>query len=381
MKSVFFILIVFSVVGCQYFGSGKQAENCCTSHLSRVAFQDTIDGEVTDLFVLKNNNGMSVSITNYGGRIVSLIVPGRDGKPTDVVVGMKSLKEYKNSTEPYFGALIGRVGNRIANGKFVLDGTEYSLDTNNGPNCLHGGYKGFQYVVWDVINVNDSTLLLSYSSKDGEQGLPGNLKVEVEYMITSANELTINYQGITDKATPVNLTNHAFFNLNGEGKGTILNHLLEIKASSFTPVDSTLIPTGEIASLDGTVFDFRKPTPIGQRIQQEDEQLAYGLGYDHNYALDKKENGAFSLAAKVIGDISGVVMEVHTTEPGLQFYSGNFMQSKNTFKSGVKDEFRTAFCLETQHFPNAVNQPNFPSIIKSPNTVFKSTSVYAFSVK
>jgi aldose 1-epimerase len=345
----------------------------------RKDFQDAIDGKKTDLYILKNGNGMTAAITNYGGRLVSLLVPDKDGKLTDVNVGFGSVKDYFSSSESYFGATIGRVGNRIARGKFTLDGKEYALFTNNGVNTLHGGKKGFQAVVWDAAQPNDTTLELSYVSKDGEEGFPGNLSVKVTYSLTSDNGFKCDYEATTDKKTVVNLTNHAFFNLNGEGSGSINNHLLQINADQYTPVDSTLIPTGKIDLVEGTPFDFRKPTLIGARVGDENEQLKFGRGYDHNYVL--KGGAGMKHAATVIGDKSGIQMDVYTEEPGLQFYGGNFMQSKNTFKGGTKDDFRTAFCLETQHFPNSPNQPSFPSIVLEPGKTYRTSSVYKFTVK
>ena len=348
----------------------------------RKNFTDTIDGKATDLYVLKNSKGVTLAITNYGGRFVGLWVPAKDGAMKDVVVGFKSLNEYINSTEPYFGATIGRVGNRIAKGKFSLDGKAYTLFANNGPNTLHGGKKGFQAVVWDAEQPNDSTLVLKYLSKDGEEGFPGNLNVTVTYSLNNNNEITMDYAATTDKKTVVNLTNHAFFNLNGEGSGTINNHVLQINADGYTPVDGTLIPTGKIAPVATTPFDFTKPMSIGSRLDTiSNEQLKYGKGYDHNFALRNSSTSGLKHAATIYGDVSGIVMEVHTEEPGLQFYGGNFMQSKNIFKGGSKDDFRTAFCLETQHFPDAPNQPSFSGIILEPGTTYHTSSVYKFSVK
>jgi aldose 1-epimerase len=343
-------------------------------------FQDTINGKLTDLYVLKNKNGMTAAITNYGGRLVGLWVPDNSGKLIDVVVGLGSVKDYIKSTEPYFGATIGRYGNRIAKGKFSIDGKEYTLFTNNGPNSLHGGKNGFQYVVWDATQPNDSTLELFYLSKDMEEGYPGNLNVKVIYTITNNNEVKIVYKATTDKKTVVNLTNHAFFNLNGEGSGTINNHVLQINADRYTPVDSTLIPIGTNELVTGTPFDFRKSVTIGSRVEEQNEQLKNGNGYDHNYVLSDKTSGVFN-AAMVTGDKSGIIMTVTTQEPGLQFYGGNFMQSKNTFKGGSKDDFRTAFCLETQHFPDSPNQPAFPSTILEPGKTYQTLSVYRFAIK
>ena len=348
----------------------------------RKDFTDTVDGKPTDLYVLKNSRGVTLAITNYGGRFVGLWVPDKNGGMKDVVVGFKAVNEYINSTEPYFGATIGRVGNRIAKGKFTLDGKEYTLFTNNGPNTLHGGKKGFQAVVWDAQQANDSTLILKYTAKDGEEGFPGNLNVTVTYGINNNNEVTMNYEATTDKKTVVNLTNHAFFNLNGEGSGTINNHVLQINADGYTPVDATLIPTGIIAPVAATPFDFTKPMSIGSRLDTAaNVQLQYGKGYDHNFALRNNNTTGLQHAATIAGDVSGIVMEVHTQEPGLQFYGGNFMQSQNVFKGGSKDDFRTAFCLETQHFPDAPNQASFPSIILEPGKTYRTSSVYKFSVK
>jgi aldose 1-epimerase len=344
------------------------------------SFSNTIDGKETGFYILQNKNNVKAVFTNYGGRLVSLFVPGKNDTITDVVVGFKTVEEYKNSTEPYFGATIGRYGNRIAKGKFTLDGKPVTLTINNGPNTLHGGKAGFQYVVFDVVKHDDSMIQLSYLSKDMEGGFPGNVKVTVTYSLNDKNELHMDYEATTDKITVVNLTNHAFFNLNGEGSGTILNHSVQIDADKYTPVDATLIPTGKLDPVAGTPFDFNKPTTIGARIEAKNEQLKNGTGYDHNYVLKTWIPGKLSHAATVIGDKSRVKMEVYTEEPGLQFYSGNFMQSKNTFKGGSKDDFRTAFAMETQHFPDSPNQPSFPSTTLKPGQVYKTSSYYKFSV-
>ncbi|MES2428066.1 MAG: aldose epimerase family protein [Bacteroidota bacterium] len=332
-------------------------------------------------FILQNKNNVKAVFTNYGGRLVSLFVPNKKGKTIDVVTGFITADEYKKSTEPYFGATIGRYGNRIAKGKFMLDGKQVTLTINNGPNTLHGGKAGFQYVMFDADQTNDHTLVLSYLSKDMEGGFPGNVKVKVTYSLNDDNELHMDYEATTDKTTVVNLTNHAFFNLNGEGSGTILNHIVQINADKYTPVDSTLIPTGKLEPVAGTPFDFNKPTAIGARINDKNEQLKNGNGYDHNYVLNNAEAGKFTHAATVVGDKSGVIMDIYTQEPGLQFYSGNFMQSKNKFKGGSKDDFRTAFAMETQHFPDSPNQPSFPTTTLKPGEVYKTSSYYKFSVK
>jgi aldose 1-epimerase len=344
-----------------------------------VAFADTIDGKHTAFYIIKNKNNVSAVFTNYGGRIASLFVPNRGDTLTDVVVGFKTAAEYKASTEPYFGATIGRYGNRIAKGKFTLDGQPVTLTINNGPNTLHGGKAGFQYVVFDTQQPDEHTLVFTYLSKDMEGGFPGNAKIKVTYSLNEDNELHMDYEATTDKTTVMNLTNHAFFNLNGEGSGTILNHWVQINADKYTPVDSTLIPLGTLAPVAGTPFDFNRPSTIGARIETKNEQLKNGTGYDHNYVLKGAKSGGFLHAARVVGDKSGIIMDVYTQEPGLQFYSGNFMQSKNTFKGGSKDDFRTAFCMETQHFPDSPNQPSFPTTTLKPGQVYKTSSYYKFS--
>ena len=376
----FCLLVLFSCNSAKEKHSGMAADSSSINNIQfKTAFQKNIDGKNTDLFILRNKNHVEAAFTNYGARILSLQIPDKSGNLTDVVVGFGSIEAYQQSTERYFGATIGRYGNRIANGKFKLDSREYSISINNSPNALHGGKKGFQDVVWDAKQLNEQTLEFTYLSKDMEEGFPGNLQVKVIYSLSDDNELIINYEASTDKKTILNLTNHAFFNLNGEGSGTILNHTLKINAEQYTPVDSTLIPLGEIVALAGSPFDFRKAVRIGERINDDNIQLKYGKGYDHNYVLNPGKNGEMKAAATVRGDKSGIVMEVYTQEPGLQFYSGNFMKSKNTFKGGTNDDFRTAFCLETQHFPDSPNQPNFPSTILKPGELYKTKTIYKFS--
>jgi aldose 1-epimerase len=294
---------------------------------------------------------------------------------------MGSVEAYANSTEPYFGATIGRVGNRIAKGKFQIDGRKYTIPQNNGKNSLHGGKKGFQYVVWNAKQPDTKTLVLTYTSPDMEEGFPGNLEVEVIYSITNEQTLQMEYQAVTNKKTPVNLTNHAFFNLNGEGSGSILEHRVKFYADKFTPVDEGLIPFGELRKVQGTPFDFTDFHTIGERIKSKNKQLQFGKGYDHNFVLNETKAESMNLAATLIGDESGIKMDVYTEEPGIQFYSGNFMEGKNKFKSGVKDKFRTAFALETQHFPDAPNQKSFPSIILNPEDEYHTVSLYRFSVE
>ncbi len=368
---------------CNNSGNTKENNNTAKDTVTTAAnnpFEKTINGKQTKLYILQNKN-IKAAITNYGGRLVSLWVPDKNGAMTDVVEGFDSVEGYVHSTEPYFGATIGRYGNRIAKGKFKIDGLEYTSSINNAPNTLHGGKNGFQSKVFDAKQIDDTSLELSYLSPDGEEGFPGNLNVKVTYTLTSNDELKINYEATTDKKTVVNLTNHAFWNLNGEGSGTILNHILYINADTYTPVDSTLIPTGKIETVKGTPFDFTKPTAIGKRIDTNaNAQLKNGKGYDHNFVLNKNSNTSLNHAATVIGDKTNIEMDIYTKEPGLQFYSGNFMQSKNTMKGGKKDDFRTAFALETQHFPDSPNQPSFPSTILEPGKKYETETIYKFSI-
>lgn len=327
-----------------------------------------------EIIELKNLNGSSAKFCSNGARLMSLKVPDKRGQFVDVVIGFEKPGDYDNATEPYFGATIGRYGNRIAKGEFELDGKPYQLTINNGVNTLHGGKTGFQYQNWSIDKVNDSTLVCNLNSKDGDNGFPGELCSKVTYTLTNANALIIEYEAITNRPTLVNLTNHAFFNLNGSG--SILNHSLMINANQYTPVDPTLIPTGELVPVKGTPFDFRISDKIGNRINSDNEQLRFGKGYDHNYVLNQSK---IMPAAMVYGDRSGIVMSIYTTEPGLQFYSGNFMQGKNKLRNG-RDDFRTAFCLETQHFPDSPNHPSFPSTVLRPGEIYTSKTVYAFSV-
>jgi len=324
-----------------------------------------------------------VSVINFGGIITNLRVPDANGGLADVVLGFDSLAGYVGE-HPYFGALIGRYGNRIANGRFTLDGVTYELPINNGPNSLHGGERGFDKVVWTAESFENEQgrgVILTHTSPDGDQGYPGTLQVRVTYTLTDDNELIFDYHATTDKATPVNLTQHTYFNLAGHGSGTILDHEMMLNASRFTPVDSTLIPTGELRPVEGTPFDFREPTPIGARIQQDDEQLRFGGGYDHNFVIDRAEGDSLVLAATVREPTSGRVMEVLTTEPGVQFYTGNFLDGSLTGKEGVVYAHRTGFCLETQHFPDSPNKPDFPSTILEPGEEYTSRTVYRFSAE
>lgn len=365
---------------CNTNQSIKTMDDSLTHNLDTGAFSKVYDGKKVSSYEIGNGK-IKAHFTNYGARIVSLWVPDKNKKMTDVVVGFGNIDGYLNSTEPYFGATIGRYGNRIAKGKFKIDGVEYSVPLNNGQNALHGGKKGFQDVIWDVEQPDGKTLIFTYLSKDGEEGFPGNLATKVTYSITDNNELKMEYEASTDKKTVVNLTNHAFFNLNGEGSGEILNHSVQIFADKFNPVDSTLIPSGKLQDVANTPFDFNSPKSIGERINADDEQLKFGRGYDHNYILSGKKGNGMLQAATVVGDKSGIKMEIYTQEPGMQFYSGNFMQGKNKFKNGSSDEFRTAFAMETQHFPDSPNQPSFPTTILSPGEKYHTISIYKFSAE
>ena len=329
-----------------------------------------------DLYTI-NSNGVEAAITTYGARVVSLKTPDRTGAFGDVVLGFDTLAGYE-SDNPFFGAVVGRYGNRIAKGRFTLNGKEYKLATNNGPNALHGGLKGFDKVVWTAQQSGPAGVKLTYLSKDGEEGYPGNLTATVEYTLTDANELKIGYTVTTDKDTVFNITNHSYFNLAGEGSGDILGHKFTLHADRFTPVDSTLIPTGELKAVAGTPFDFRQPHTIGERIDANDEQIKFGGGYDHNFVLNGNM-GTLRLAARLEDPKSGRVMEVTTTEPGLQFYTGNFLDGSIKGKGGKTYKRRGALCLETQHFPDSPNKPGFPTTTLKARQTYQSTTVFKFS--
>jgi aldose 1-epimerase len=345
--------------------------------ISKDSFGTTSEGVAVDIYTLRNANGCEARITNLGGIVVSLKVPDRQGKLGDVVLGFDNAADYAKS--PYFGALIGRYGNRIAKGTFTLDGKTYKLATNDGPNALHGGVKGFDKVVWTATpqNGDEPALALDYVSKDGEEGYPGTLTVKAVYTLTKDNALKLEFTASTSAPTVVNLTHHSYFNL--AGQGDILGHEVMIAASRFTPVDSTLIPTGELRPVKGTPFDFTTPTTIGARIGQGDEQLKFGKGYDHNWVIDKPA-GELGLMARVTEPQSGRVMEVLSTEPGLQFYSGNFLDGTLKGKGGWVYQQRSAFCMEPQHYPDSPNKPAFPSTVLRPGDTYKNTIIYRFSV-
>ena len=359
------------------------ASHAATKPVERSNFGTTSDGKPVSLYVLTNKSGMQVSIINFGGIVVSIKVPDRRGKLADVVLGYDTLDGYLND-QNFFGALIGRYGNRIAHGQFSIDGRRYTLAKNNGENSLHGGLKGFNKVLWNAREIHRKdgpAIELTYTSKDGEEGYPGNLAVTVVYTLTDTNELKIDYSATTDKKTVVNLTNHSYFNLAGPGSGDILKHVLMVNADKFTPVDAGLIPTGEQRNVEGTPFDFRHPTAIGARIEEKDQQLQFGKGYDHNFVLNTKGKGLLTLAARVTEPSTGRVLEVWTTEPGLQFYSGNFLDGTVHGKGGQVYGHRSGFCLETQHFPDSPNHPNFPSTLVEPGKLYHTETIYKFSTQ
>lgn len=354
--------------------------------VSKRDFGEDKDGNAVSLYTLVNANGLKMEVSDYGCIVTSLSVPDRNGKMDDIVLGYDTVAEYIEAT-PYFGAVVGRYGNRIANGKFTLDGKEYKLTCNNDPGgipcALHGGIVGFDKVIWDseVVSADDAVgIEFTRVSPDGEEGYPGNLDVTVCYWLTDDNELKIDYTASTDKATPINLTHHSYFNLGGHTSGTILDHEMMIAADSITPVDKGLIPTGEFMPVEGTPFDFREPTAIGARVDDEHEQIKFGHGYDHNFVIADAD-GSMKLAAKVKDPKSGRWMEVYTTEPGIQFYSGNFLDGSNIGKGGHPYRHRTGFCLETQHYPDSPNQPNFPSTILEPGETYRHTTIYKFGAE
>ena len=371
----FLICLVFVAV----FSSSTNAQQ-----LKPESFGKTKDGTPVELYTLKSDQGMVVKLMSRGATIVSINVPDKNGKLADVTLGFDSVTGYESEDNQYFGNTTGRVCNRIAKGRFSVDGKEYSVATNNGPNHLHGGLeKSLDKVVWKAKPWSDdkgSGVKFEYTSPDGEEGYPGNLKVEVEFFVPkNENSIRMTYMATTDKATPVNLTNHAYFNLSGAGGGFIGDHALTINADSYTPADDTLIPTGKIESVEGTPLDFRKPTEIGKRIKQLDPTPA--LGYDHNFVLNQKPNGQeLNFAASLFHPDSGRLLTIMTSEPGLQFYSGNFLKDQEG-KGGKAYAHRSACCLETQHFPDSINQPNFPSVVLKPGAKFKSTTIYQFTVR
>lgn len=373
--------MVSFVMSCTSTGSNADADAVLDSAALKKAYSSTANNQPTGIYFLTNSNKVTVAITNYGGRIVALTVPDKKGELTDIVLGYDSLSHYQNKPEAYFGALIGRYGNRIAKGSFKINDTAYQLSLNDGPNTLHGGPKGFHNQVWNVVDAKPNQLVLSYLSKDGEEGYPGNLKVNVTYTLTNENELKIDYEASTDKTTVVNLTNHAYFNLNGQGNPTITDHALTIYASQFSAVDTTLIPAGAPVPVKGTPFDFTTAKLISKEIDAVHDQIKNGKGYDHNFVLDKKSPKELVKAAEVYATSTGINMEIFTTEPAIQFYSGNFLDGSLVGKKGKNYPYRSAFCLETQHYPDAPNQPAFPSTLLAPGETYQTTTIYKFGVK
>ncbi len=374
-------LSVSALFSCTDSGTKKETTAAAnakeqTNSMKKEIFGKTKDGTEVNLFTLTNQNGMTVKITNYGAIITSIITPDKNNKPGDVVLGFDSLDNYLGE-HPFFGALAGRYANRIAKGKFTLDGKEYTLATNNGPNHLHGGKLGFDKRVWSVAETqpDQNSLKLTYVSKDGEEGYPGTLTAAVTYTLTNENEIKIDYEATTDKATPVNLTNHSYFNLAAGQAENALNHEVMLNADQFTVVDKTLIPTGEFRQVAGTEMDFITPNNIGSRIAK------VAGGYDHNFVLNNHQDGKLGLAATVYEPLSGRFMEVYTTQPGVQFYSGNFLDGSLTGKGNKVYKKHYGFCLETQHFPDSPNHPDFPSTILKPGEVYRQSTVYKFSVR
>jgi aldose 1-epimerase len=360
---------------CGFVAEGKGT-------LKKKSFGRTKDGQAVEIYTLTNRRGAEARIMNYGATVVSLKVPDRKGAFDDVVLGFDRLEDYQNDTH-YIGAVIGRYANRIAKGRFTLNGVEYKLAVNNGENHLHGGLKGFDKVVWKArpLNVgNGAALELTYLSRDGEEGYPGSLTAKVVYTLTDANELRIDYTATTDRDTVVNFTNHSYFNLAGQGSGDILGHQLLLNAERFTPTDAGAIPTGELRSVKATPFDFTRPTAIGARIGQEDEQLKFGNGYDHNFVVNGRA-GVLRRAAQVVEPTTGRVMEVWTTQPGVQLYSGNYLEGVGNGKGNKPYHNRYGLCLETQHFPDSPNRPSFPSTVLRKGARFRATTVYKFSAR
>lgn len=342
------------------------------------------DGRAVELFTLTNAHGIEVRAMTYGAIITGILTPDRRGRRDDIVLGFDSLAGYLGGGSPYFGAIVGRYANRIAGGHFTLDGTTYTLARNNGPNSLHGGQRGFDKVLWSAEPVRSDSAVgvrFRYTSPDGEEGYPGTLQVEVTYTLTAHDELIVDYQATTDKATPVNLSQHTYWNLHGQGQGNILDHVLTLDASRYTPVDSTLIPTGDIAPVAGTPFDFRTPTAVGARIDAANEQLRFGHGYDHNWVIDHRRPGTLAPAARLADPVSGRALDIRTTEPGVQFYTGNFLDGTIKGKDGRMYGHRGALCLETQHFPDSPNHATFPSTILRPGQRYQSRTVVTFSAR
>lgn len=380
LNQLILLLALVAVVGCNNKQKEAPAEQTTLSGLKRSDFQSVVNGDSTDLYVLKNANGMEVTLTNYGGRIVSVVVPDREGNWKDVVLGFDNIDDYVN-IDNNFGATIGRYGNRIANGRITVEGVEYQLPQNNYGHTLHGGPEGFDKKVFHAVQQDSQRVVFTYLSKDGEAGFPGNLDVKVTMTLTDDNAIDLQYEATTDKETVVNLTNHSYFNLSGDGNNTILNDSLMINADAFTPIDDTFMTTGEIWPVEGTPLDFRKPTLIGERINNYDyEQLKNGDGYDHNWVLNTKGD-VTQVAASVYSPATGIRLDVYTIEPGIQVYTGNFLDGTITGKNGAVYAKRNAICLETQKYPDSPNKPDWPSPYLKPGEKYSSRCIYKFSVQ
>ncbi|MDP4240728.1 MAG: aldose epimerase family protein [Bacteroidota bacterium] len=379
MKKTFLSLLILTL----FFTACKNNKNN-VQLFPQSNFDTIVSGQKVSLYTLKNDKGMTAQITNYGARLVDLWVPDKNGTFKDVIWGYETIKAYLNATDLFAGPIVGRYGNRIGKGRFTLDGKSYQLTLNNHGNHLHGGVNGFYTKVWNARQFKnekgEDALELTYISPSGEEGYPGNLTIKVVYALTANNELAINYKATTDSATIINPTSHVYFNLHGTSTQSTNSHILTLFADKYTPTDSLLIPTGEIATVENTPLDFRKPTTVGERIKADFTALKYGKGYDHNFILNKKA-GEISLAAEVYEPATGIVMKVKTDQPAIQFYSGNFMDGKDTGKRGEKHNYRTGIALEAQNYPDAPNHPNFPSAVLKPGGTYTQTSVYAFEIK
>ena len=374
-------LFIAAMATCIVLSSCTKKVETTLSGLNKANFVSVVQNKQTALYILKNKNGAEACITNWGGRLVSVMVPDKNGKMTDVVLGYDNIKQYVDNPDNNYGGIIGRYGNRIANATFKLDSAIYKLPKNNNGHCLHGGPEGFHTRVFDAKQIDDQTLELTYLSKDNEAGFPGNLNVKVTYKLTDDNAIDIKYEATTDKPTVVNLTNHSYFNLSGVPGSQILDHVIMINADTYLPVDSTLIPTAAMDSVAGTPMDLRMPIAVGTHIDDTFPQLVYGKGFDHNWILNTKGD-VTKVAAKVVSPKSGIVMEVYTTEPGLQFYAGNAMnKAGDKGKLGVVYPHRGALCLESQHYPDSPNQPTFPSVVLRPGETYHSECMYKFSVE
>ena len=380
MKKIYFLLFSLIIVSCENIL--KKNKDMSLVSIEKKAFGKTKEGLNVDQYILKNRNGMEISAINYGGIITSWKAKDRDGNYKDIVLGFNNLSEYE-SESPYFGAIIGRYGNRIAKGKFTLNGEEYTLAVNNGENHLHGGLKGFDKVVWDskeVVDDSTASLVLSYVSDDMEEGYPGNLKVQVTYTLDNNDKLSVKYEAVTDKTTIINLTQHSYFNLSADFNTNILDHDILINADSFLPVDSTLIPTGEIRNVGDTPFDFRRPKNVGDEINNSNKQLMIGNGYDHCWVLNNQDQG-LRFVASAYDSSTGRLLEVFSDQPGIQFYSGNFLDGSLKSKIGGTYDFRSGFCLETQHYPNSPNEKSFPSVTLNPGEKYETETIFKFSSK